>query len=50
MCEDGAHSGRLVLADGLAHAPFDLREVAMPRDRSPAAVQFGADQNSKDVG
>lgn len=49
VCEDGADSGRLVLADGLAHAPFDLREVAMPRDRSRAAVQFGADQNSKDV-
>lgn len=48
-CEDGAHPGRLVLADGLAHAPFDLREVAMPRDCPPAAVHFGADQNSKDV-
>lgn len=49
ICEVGAQPGRLVLADGLAHAPFDLREVAMPRDRPPAPVHFGADQNSKDV-
>lgn len=48
-CEDGAQPGRLVLADGLAHAPFDLREVAMPRDRPSATAHFGADQNSKDV-
>ncbi len=48
-CEDGAYPGRLVLADGLANAPFDLRGVAMPRDRSAAPVQFGADKNSKDV-
>lgn len=49
ICEVGAQAGRLVLADGLAHAPFDLREVAMPRDRPPAIVHFGADENSKDV-
>lgn len=28
--------GRLVLADGLARDPIDLREVAMPRDRGPS--------------
>ncbi|WP_375396458.1 hypothetical protein [uncultured Sphingomonas sp.] len=48
-CEDGAQPGRLVLADGLANAPFDLRDVAMPRDRPPVTIHFGADQNSKDV-
>lgn len=31
--EVGTQPGRLILADGLARAPVDLREVAMPRDR-----------------
>lgn len=37
LCEPGTHPGRLILADGLARAPVDLRQVAMPSDR-PASV------------
>lgn len=33
--QKGAEPGRLILADGLARAPIDLREVAMPGDRPP---------------
>jgi hypothetical protein len=49
VCERGAHAGRLILADGLANAPFDLREVAMPRDRPPQAIHYGPDPTSKDI-
>lgn len=47
-CEVGTHAGRLILADGLARAPVDLREVAMPRDRPRPVVKERPDFISKD--
>lgn len=38
-CDDGTHPSRLILADGLARDPIDLRKVAMPnppKDGPPA--------------
>lgn len=33
--DSGTEAGRLILADGLARSPIELREVAMPRDPPP---------------
>jgi len=40
--EPGAPAGRLILADGLARDPIDLREVAMPGDRGPPHSKPGS--------
>ncbi|WP_205012836.1 hypothetical protein [Sphingomonas panacisoli] len=44
----GASEGRLVLADGLARSPIELREVAMPGDRPPPQPHSGPEMISKD--
>ena len=48
VCQDGAQSERLILADGLARAPVDLRQVAMPRDRPRPVAPNRPDFVSKD--
>lgn len=48
VCDPGAHPERLILADGLARAPVDLREVAMPRDRQKIAPVQLPEMISKD--
>lgn len=46
--EPGADPVRLVLADGLARDPIDLREVAMPGDRAPPVASAVPEMISKD--
>lgn len=46
--EPGADPVRLVLADGLARDPIDLRDVAMPGDRATPAAAARPNMISKD--
>jgi len=48
QCEAGTQPGRLILADGLARDPIELREVAMPRDRPVAPDYAGPEMITKD--
>lgn len=47
-CDPRTEPGRLILADGLARAPIDLREVAMPGDRPPATPSCIPEMITKD--
>jgi hypothetical protein len=46
--DESCEPGRLILADGLARDPIDLREVAMPRDLPPAPVYHAPEMITKD--
>jgi hypothetical protein len=45
---ESCEPGRLILADGLARDPIDLREVAMPRDRPPPPIYQPPEMITKD--
>lgn len=46
--DESCEPGRLILADGLARDPIDLREVAMPRDRPPPMTYQPPEMITKD--
>jgi hypothetical protein len=46
--DEECEPGRLILADGLARDPIDLREVAMPRDLPPLTIYQAPEMITKD--
>lgn len=48
LCDPAIDPGRLVLADGLARDPIDLRKVAMPLDSAPAPSHCQPEMITKD--
>ena len=47
-CDDDSDASRLIIADGLARDPIDLREIIMPGDRPAAAAVAQPEMITKD--